>query len=220
MRLRPVMTGVAVALLALFAAAGPAGAEEGQAEISDEAEECIEILDGGGEVDDCQKSPSLILPATNEIIWGSISFAAIVFLLYKFAWPGLKKGLDARSERIRDDLEEAERARTEAATVLEEYKVQLADARHESSRIIDEARQTADALRRDLQTKAEADIAELRQRGAADVESAKAQAMQDLKAEVASIAVGATEMLVKRNLDRDTQTQLVEDYINQVSSRN
>jgi F-type H+-transporting ATPase subunit b len=104
--------------------------------------------------------------------------------------------------------------------VLEEYKGQLADARNEAARIIDEARQTADSLRRDLQAKAESDISEMRQRAAADVEAAKAQATQDLKSEVARIAVGATEMLVKKNLDRDTQNNLVEDYIAQVSSRN
>jgi F-type H+-transporting ATPase subunit b len=221
MRLRLLLTGVAVAALAVLGGAGAAGAqEEEEPELTEESEHCIEILEEGGEVDDCQEAPSIILPATNEIIWGSISFAAVVFLLYKFAWPGLKKGLEDRSERIRDDLEEAERARTEAETVLEDYKTQVGNARQEASRIIDEARQTADALRRELQTKAEADITELRQRAAADVEAAKAQAVQDVKAEVGKIAMGATEMLVKRNLDRDTQTQLVDDYINQVLSRN
>jgi F-type H+-transporting ATPase subunit b len=221
MRLRLLLTGVAVAALAVLGGAGAAGAqEEEEPELTEESEHCIEILEEGGEVDDCQEAPSIILPATNEIIWGSISFAAVVFLLYKFAWPGLKKGLEDRSERIRDDLEEAERARTEAETVLEDYKTQVGNARQEASRIIDEARQTADALRRELQTKAETDITELRQRAAADVEAAKAQAVEDVKAEVGKIAMGATEMLVKRNLDRDTQAQLVDDYINQVSSRN
>jgi F-type H+-transporting ATPase subunit b len=214
---------VAVALLAVLGGAGPANAqEEGQTEeeLSHEAEECIEILETGGEVDDCQEAPSLILPATNELIWGAISFAAVVFLLWKFAWPGLKKGLDARTERIRGDLEEAESARQEAEQLLEQYRAQLAEARHEATRLIEEGRRTADDLRRDLEARAQTEIAEIRQRAATDVESAKAQALQDLKSDVADIAMSATEMLVKRNLDRDTQQQLVEDYINQVASRN
>jgi F-type H+-transporting ATPase subunit b len=216
-RLRLVLSGAVIALFVLVLGATVAGAqEEGDEELSEESEHCIEILEGGGEVDECQEAPSLILPATNELIWGAISFAAIVFLLYKFAWPGLKKGLDDRSERIRDDLEEAERARTEAETVLQEYKTQLAEARSESSRLIEEGRQTAEQLRHDLEARAESEIAEVRQRAAA----AKAQALQDLKREVAGIAVSATEMLLKRNLDRDTQVHLVEDYINQVASRN
>jgi F-type H+-transporting ATPase subunit b len=212
--------GVAVALAGLVGWAGPAGAQERTEQETEEAEHCIELLEEGGVVDDCQESPSLILPATNELVWGSISFAVVVFLLYRFAWPGLKKGLEVRTERIRDDLEEAERAKNEAQQVLDQYQTQLNEARQEAGRIVDEARQSADALRHDLQERAEADIAEMRQRAAADVESAKAQAMADVQAEVARIAIGAAEMVVKRNLDRETQTQLVEDYINQVSTRN
>jgi F-type H+-transporting ATPase subunit b len=214
-----VLTVVGVVLLAVLGWAGPAHAQE-DGELTHEAEECIEILEGGGTVDDCQEAPSIILPATNELIWGAISFAAVVFLLWKFAWPGIKKAMDARTERIREDLEEAESARRESEQILEQYKAQLADARSEASRMIEEGRQTAEELRRDLESRAQTEIAEIRQRAAADVESAKSQALQDLKSEVAGIAMSATEMLVKRNLDRDTQVQLVEDYINQVASRN
>jgi F-type H+-transporting ATPase subunit b len=220
-RTRIVLTGIAVALLSLVGGAATAAAqEEGEEpELTHEAEECIEILEGGGEIDECQEAPSPILPATNELIWGSLSFAVLVFLLYKFAWPGLRQGMAARTERIRSDLEEAERAKADAQGVLDEYQRQLADARNESARIIEEARQSADAMRRDLQSRAETDIAALRERAAADVEAAKQQAMADLKAEVSEIAVGAAEMVVKQNLDRDAQIRLVEDYINQVGAR-
>jgi F-type H+-transporting ATPase subunit b len=217
-----VLTAVGVVLLAVLGVGGAAHAQEDgdSEELTHEAEECIEILEGGGTVDDCQEAPSIILPATNELIWGAISFAAVVFLLWKFAWPGIKKAMDARTERIREDLEEAESARRESEQILDEYKARLADARSEAARMVEEGRRTAEELRRDLESRAQSEIAEIRQRAAADVESAKAQALQDLKAEVAGIAVEATEMLVKRNLDHDTQVQLVEDYINQVASRN
>ncbi len=223
MRIRTLLLGAAVATAALVAAPGPAAAQEGEegeeVDISHEAEECIHLLEDGKDVDDCQEAPSLILPETSEIVWGSISFVVLLGALYRFAWPGMKKGMEARSERIRRDLAEAEAAKASATEVLDDYQRQLADARNESGRIIEEARQSADAMRRDLQARAESDIAELRQRAAADVESAKAQAIADLRAEVASLAIGAAEVVVQRNLDRDTQVQLIENYINQVGSR-
>jgi F-type H+-transporting ATPase subunit b len=181
--------------------------------------ECIAILAGGGSVDDCQEAPNLILPATNELIWGAISFTVLLVLLSKFAWPGIKKGMDDRTERIRSDLAGAETAKEEAERVLVEYRAQLADAKAESSRIIEEARQQADALRREQEARVQTEIAGMRERGAADIESAKAQALADLRGEVAELAIGAAEVIVQRSLDRETQVQLVEQYIQSLAGR-
>ena len=182
-------------------------------------EDCIKLLEEGKKIDDCQKAPSPILPATNELIWGTISFVVLFLLLYKFAWPALKNGMEARTERIRSDLDAAETAKTDAETVLSEYMSRLSDARNESANIIEEARQAADSLRRDQEQRLQTELAELRERAAADIEAAKRQAIADLRGEVAELAIGAAEVIVQRSLDRDTQTRLVDNYIEQVASR-
>ena len=127
--------------------------------------------------------------------------------------------MDARTERIRDDLSAADTAKSEAEQILEEYKEQLADARNESARIIEESRQQADALRRDQEQRLQTELAAMRERAAADVEAAKQQAVADLRREVSTLAIGAAELVVQRNLDRPTQEQLIENYINQLASR-
>jgi F-type H+-transporting ATPase subunit b len=235
------LTGGAIALLALGAWAGPAHAgEEGEEpafteeqveEIIHEAEEiarengateidshCIEEIVNGNSPEDCNEAPSPILPEINEIIWGGITFVLLFLLLRKFAYPAIKEGLRARTERIRADLEGAETAKAEATAVLDQYNAQLRDARSEASRIIEEARQSADALKRDQESRVQAEIAETRARAAADVESAKQQAIADASDEIAALAVGAAEIVVKRNLDQAAQVQLIEDYINQVGA--
>jgi F-type H+-transporting ATPase subunit b len=126
--------------------------------------------------------------------------------------------MNARSERIKGDLDAAEAQRTEADTILAQYQAQLADARTESARIIEEARQAADEVRAGLQAKAESDIAELRTRALADIEAAKAQIGDDLRREVTALAIGAAEQVVGRSLDQDTNAALVEAYINQVGA--
>ena len=188
-------------------------------ELTETNEECLEILEEGGDVDDCQEAPSPILPPTNELIWGSISFLVLFFLMRQFAYPAIKKGMADRTERIRTDLETAESAKADAQRVLDEYRAQLADAKAEAARIIEEARQQADALKRDQAQRLQTELAEMRERAAADVDAAKNQAMADLRAEVASLAVGAAEVVIQRNLDTATQTQLVEQYIQSVGSR-
>ena len=92
------------------------------------------------------KAKNPILPEGKELLWGSISFIIVFALLAWKAWPAIKAGLQARQDRIRDDLHKAEQARMEAETSLDEYKRQLADARNDASQIIEEARLQADVV--------------------------------------------------------------------------
>ena len=170
------------------------------------------------EAEDCVEAPSPILPATNELIWGGITFAITLFLLWKFAYPAIKQSMENRSERIRADLQAAEEAHTEADQVLARYQGDLANAETEATRIIEDARATADAMRADRIRQLDEEIAELRQRSQHEIEVAKQQAIADLTNEVAALAIGAAEVVVQRNLDRDTQVRLIEDYINQVGT--
>jgi F-type H+-transporting ATPase subunit b len=180
---------------------------------------CIPIIVEGGSPDDCQEAPSPILPEANEIIWGGLSFLLLLLLMWKFALPALKEGMNNRTERIRSDLDAAETAKTEAVGVLDGYKAQLADAKGEAARIIEEARQSADALKRDQEARLQTQLADARTRAAADIEAAKAQATADLRGELAQLAVGAASAVVNKNLDPAAQTQLIEDYISSVGTR-
>src|SRR5690348_13473951 len=140
---------------------------------------------------EAQKAPNPILPSGDEMIWGIGAFLIVLFFMAKFAYPAVKNMMDARTERIRTNLDNAERVRTEAETILEEYQRQLNDARSEANRIIEEARQTADSLRRDLMTRAEAEVAELRQRAQDDLRAGQERALAELRASVADIAIQA-----------------------------
>jgi F-type H+-transporting ATPase subunit b len=219
-RIRTLFAALALALGGLIAFAPAAHAAVGQEdELSPETQECIEAAEEANDPDACQEAPSLIFPALDEFVWGALGFVALFFILRKFAYPAIREGMQARTERIRSDLEAADTAKAEAQTVLDEYRAQLADARGEAGRIVEEARQAADALKRDHEARLQTELAELRARAVADIDSAKAQAMSDLRGEVAQLAIGAAETVVQRSLDAETQTQLVEDYINQVAAQ-
>ena len=165
------------------------------------------------------QSRNPILPSVPELVWGSLAFLIVFLLMWKFAFPSVKKAMDARTDRIRDSLSTAEQAKTDAQAVLDEYQRQLADARNESNRIIEEARQTAEALRRDLMARAEADAAEVRTRATADIEAAKDRAMEELRSQLTQLTLQLTELVVKRNIDRDANSRLVDDYISSIGNR-
>ena len=227
-----------LALVLLFGFARPAGAQESDGgetqagepveEVIQEAEdngateadaECIETLADGGSVTACQEAPNPLVPELNEIIWGAVGFFVVFFFLARFGFPAIKKTMNARTEKIRGDIEAAEAQKEEADQLLAEYRAQLNDAKAEAGRIIEEARQSADALRRDSESRLQAELDEQRERAVADIEAAKVQALADLRDELATLAIGAAETVVQRNLDAATQTQLVEDYINQVAAQ-
>jgi len=230
-KLRLLLAGAAVSTVVALGFTPHAMAEEGGdpvEEVIHEAEangathadaECIELLAEGKSVDDCHAAPNQLLPETNEIIWGALGFLVVFFFVAKLGLPAIKKGMNARTERIRADLDAAERQRTEADTLLAEYRAQLNDAKNESARIIEEARQSADALKRDQEARLQSELADLRSKAAADIDAAKVQAIADLRGEVAQLAVGAAEVVVGKNLDQATQVQLIEDYINQVANQ-
>ena len=108
---RAALLGLCVAVVAVLGMPGVAFAADGDFE-NHAAEECAEILETGGAIDDCQEAPNPILPETNEIIWGGLAFLVLLGLMWKFGLPPVSKMLKAREDKIRGDLEQAEQART------------------------------------------------------------------------------------------------------------
>jgi F-type H+-transporting ATPase subunit b len=164
------------------------------------------------------QSKNPILPSVPELVWGISAFAIVFFLMWKYAFPSVKKGMDARTERIRESLSTAEQAKTDAQAVLDEYQRQLADSRNEANRIIEEARQTAEALRRDLTARAEADAAEIRNRATADIDAAKNRAMEELRSQLTELTIDLAERVVRRNIDRDSNARLIDEYISTIGN--
>jgi F-type H+-transporting ATPase subunit b len=228
-RIRALIVIVGIAALSLVVLAPVAHAQEEpgqpattseQAEPSHEAEECIEILEGGGEPDDCQEAPSPLVPEPNEIIWGSLAFLVLLVFFFWKGVPAVKNMEKAREDRIRGDLEAAESAKLGAQAEKTEYERLIADARTEAGTIIDEARQSAETVRRDLIARAETDAQEIRDRAQADIANQRNQAMAELRADVAQLSIDLAGRIVERNLDSDTNRQLVDSFIDQVGRSN
>jgi F-type H+-transporting ATPase subunit b len=218
MRTRALLFALLATLGSFAFLASPATAAE--KEISKKTEECIHNAEKANDPKACQEAPNPILPATNELLWGAFAFAVLFALLATKGYPAIKKGMDARATKISDSLTEAERAKVEAETILAEYQRQLADARAESARIIEEARAQAEQVRRDLVARAEAEASDLRQRNAEQVAAERDRVMGEMQGQVAALAIELAEKVVESNLDRETNTRLIENYINSVGARN
>ena len=163
-------------------------------------------------------SKNPIVPEIFELVYSIIAFAVLVILFKKFGFPAVKKGMDARTDRIRADLEAAEKAKTSAETVLADYQKQLDSSKAQADKIIDEARQQAEKVKADLIAKANDEVAELKAKASADIESSRTAALASLQGSVAEIAIELAEKVVEKNLDRETNKRLIDGFIAKVGS--
>jgi F-type H+-transporting ATPase subunit b len=161
-----------------------------------------------------EQSP--ILPASNELIWGTIAFLILLFLMYRTVWPLVDKAFKDRRDNIEGKLEQAEREREEADQLLEQYRRRLRDAEDETQRILEEARANAERVRRDLLAKAEADAGRELERARQAIRAERDQAISQLRNEVGTLAVELATRVVGDSLDRDRQLRLVDQYIDEL----
>jgi F-type H+-transporting ATPase subunit b len=156
---------------------------------------------------------SLITPELGLSIWTLITFLIVLFVLKKFAFGKIAALLDERRETVRRNLESAEEAREEAERLLEEYKQQLAQSRHEASQILERARTTASEQQRqlidELSVERERGIAAAQQAIAAETQ----QSLERIKQEIADLTILATEKVLGHALDASEQKRLVEEAL-------
>lgn len=155
-----------------------------------------------------------------EVFWGSLAFLIVAGLLWKFGKKPGSQYFSNRSNGIAESLDEAAVARTGAEAESDRIKAALADSDSEAARIIEEARQAADALTVDIAARADADVAAVHERARIDLIATQGQMEADLSGEVSRLALGAAERVVEGTLDADRQQHLIDTYINDIGSRN
>jgi F-type H+-transporting ATPase subunit b len=126
--------------------------------------------------------------------------------------------LEERRQKIQGEMEKAEATRSEADTLLADYRAQLANARDEGNRIIEEARRTADQLRVDLQAKAEQESQQTVTRAQEEIRAERDRVFQELRSQVGEIAVELASKVVGQSLDKSAHERLIDEYIDQVAS--
>jgi F-type H+-transporting ATPase subunit b len=167
-------------------------------------------------VEEAPKNP--ILPVLNELFWGAICFFGLWALMKFWLLKPIVATMQERAAKVRDDLDQAERAERELESAIEQYGAGLSSAKAEATRTIEDARAQADAHRAAKLAEAEAEVASLRSAAAEEVVTAKADAMAQLRGGVAQIAVDAASAVVQKPLDPAAQMQVIEDYVNRAGS--
>jgi F-type H+-transporting ATPase subunit b len=166
-----------------------------------------------------EKAPNNpILPVANELFWGAVCFFGLWALMKFVLLKPVVSTMEDRAAKVRDDLDQAERAESELVAAIEQYQAGLSSAKAEATGIIEAARAEADAYRAEALARAEAQVAAMRTAAADEVAAAKATAMAQLREGVADIALQAASAVVQKPLDAAAEMQVIEDYVNRAGS--
>jgi F-type H+-transporting ATPase subunit b len=161
----------------------------------------------------------LVMPGIGLMIWTLLTFG-ITFLVLRtaksFGFGRITEALERRQNMIADSIEHAETTRKEADDLLADYRQRLTEARAQADEIVARARTAADQREADAQTKAAEEREELLKQTRHEIQLETQKALQDLRREVASLTVEATEKVTRKSLTGDDQQRLVEEALNEV----
>ena len=156
----------------------------------------------------------LLKPEFGLLIWTLVAFLVVFFILKKFAWPAIIKGLKDRQQTIADSLSTAERVRAEMAQLKNENEALLALAREERSKLLKEARETKDKIINDAKEHAKAEASKIISEAQAAIDTQKMAAITDVKNQVGKLVIEVSEKVLRRELtSKDAQETYVKELV-------
>ncbi len=162
-------------------------------------------------------SENPLIPTTAELIIGVICFVVVFGALAKVLLPRIQKTLAERTELIEGGLARSEEAQTEAKQLLDQYREQLAEARHEAARLREEAREQGAQIIAEMREQAQAEARRVTEAAQTQIDAERQQALNALRAEVGTLAVELASRIVGESLTEEArQRRLVDRFLGEL----
>lgn len=159
----------------------------------------------------------LLLPEFGLLIWTLIAFLVVFWILGKFAWPAIVKGLRDRESGIADSLATAERVRAEMAQLKSENEALLMQAREERAAMLKEARDTKDKIINEARVQAKAVSEKILADAQDGIDQRRMAAIISVKNEIGMLVVEISEKILRRELaDRADQESYIKKLAEEV----
>jgi len=160
-----------------------------------------------------ESSGGLIDVVPGLMIWTLVCFAITFFALKKIAFSRIQEGIDARRDRIRAAVDEADRARQEARDLLEHHRQLIADAKGEAAAILADTRKVADAQMERTKDEAEAERLRRLEETRRQIDAETKRSLDMIRSEVVDLTLEATARVTGKVLDAEDQRRLIDEAI-------
>ena len=148
-----------------------------------------------------------------------VNVGIIIGLLLIFL-PKIRRKLDARSERIKESMKQADQIKEQLAKSEEQVKAQLDTARKEGQVILAQATQLGEKLKEEARVEAKKQAEAIVVKARADIEMERDKAISEVRRQFVDLTVLAAEKVVKESLDKEKHRRLIEEVLNQASKGN
>lgn len=172
----------------------------------------LAAAEGGEE----ESSNFLVSPDVGLMIWTLLAFFVALYVLRKYAFPPITEALDKRQRAIEESIDAANRSKAEAEEVLTEYRERLKEARAQADDIVTRARAAGQQTEKDANEAGKAKREEILAQAQKDIAAEQHRALGDLRSEVASLTVQATEKVTRKTLTEEDQRRLVEEALGEL----
>ncbi|HEV8269981.1 MAG TPA: F0F1 ATP synthase subunit B [Chitinophagaceae bacterium] len=159
----------------------------------------------------------LLTPSFGLIIWTLLAFLIVFFILKKYAWPAITKGLKDRETSIADSLSTAERIKAEMAEMKSEHEALLVQAREERAQMLKEARETKEKIINESKESAKVEANKIIIDARAAIETQKMAALTDVKNQVGKMVIEVSEKILRRELgNKEAQETHIKELVKEV----
>lgn len=152
-------------------------------------------------------------PQWGLVVWTTVAFLVVLFLLSKKVFPKLQEGLADRERKIADEIKAAEATRNEAEKILADYKSRVAAAREETTQMVEEARGQAEKVRQDLIARAEGDARLIVDKARRQLAGERERILNELESQLTVWSTAIAGQIVQRELNPDSHRDLVDGFI-------
>ena len=150
----------------------------------------------------------IVSPGIGLILWMTVSFAALIFILRKFAWKPILKSLHDRENTIDEALNQANKAREEMANLKADNEKLLKEAQEERNVILRDARKVKESIIEEARQKANEEANNIVENAKERIENEKMAAMTDLKNQIATISIDIAKNILERELSKDKEQEI------------
>jgi len=148
------------------------------------------------------------------VVWSSIAFLIVLFLLAKLAWKPILASIKEREESIDDALKSASKAREEMANLTKSNEALLNEARAERDAMLKDARETKDTIIAESKDRAEVEYNKILSSAQDAIRQEKSAAIAEIKEQVATLSIEIAERVIREELKSDEkQKQLIDKYL-------